>query len=86
MIWRKLGVGDFRLLLLAELGLRPREGTLIEDLQEGMIGIEIGGTIDDLNLIEGIVISMTDEIIVEIQGIGLVWVLDRGYVYSLPAH
>ena len=84
MIWRKLGVGDFRLLLLVEPVLRRREGTLIEYHQEGIIG----GMIDDLNLIEGIVIviSMTDEIIVEIQGIGLVWVLDRGYVYSLPAY
>ena len=84
MIWRKLDVGDFRLLLLVELALRRREGTLTEYLQEEIIG----GMIDDLNLIEGIgiVILMTDEIIGEIQGIGLVSVLDQGYVYSLPAH
>jgi hypothetical protein len=83
MIWQRLDVGDFRLLLLVELALRRREGTLIEDPQEGMIGIGIGGMIDVLNLIEGIVISKTDEIIVEIQGIGPVWVLDQGYVHSL---
>lgn len=79
MTWPRLGVGDFRLLLLVELALRRREGTLIEDPQEGMIGIGIGGMIDDLNLIEGIVISMIGEIIVEIQGIGPVWVLDQGH-------
>jgi hypothetical protein len=83
MIWQRLGVGDFRLLLLVELDLRRREETLIEDRQEGMIGIGIGGMIDDLNLIEGIVISMIGETIVEIQGIDPVWVLDQGYVHSL---
>ena len=83
MIWQRLGAGVFRLLLLVELALRRREGTLIEDHQEGMIGIGIGGMIDDLNLIEGIVISMIGENIVEIQGIDPVWVLDQGYVHSL---
>jgi hypothetical protein len=83
MIWQRLGVGDFRLLLLVELDLRRREETLIEDRQEGMIGIGIGGMIDDLNLIEGIVISMIGETIVKIQGIDPVWVLDQGYVHSL---
>jgi hypothetical protein len=85
MIWQRLGVGDFRLLLLAELALHRREGTLIEDHQGGMIGIGIGGMIGDLNLIEGIVISMTDGIIAEIQGIGPVWVLDQGYVHNLSS-
>jgi hypothetical protein len=82
-IWQRLGVGDFRLLLLVELALRRREETLIEDRQEGTIGIGIGGMIDDLILIEGIVILMTDGIIVEIQGIDPVWVLDQGYVHCL---
>jgi hypothetical protein len=86
MIWQRLGVGDFRLLLLVELDLRRREETLIEDHQEGMIGIGIGGMIDDLNLIEGIVISTTDEILVEIQGIDPIWVLDQGYVHSISAY
>jgi hypothetical protein len=86
MIWQRLGVGDFRLLLLVELDLRRREETSIEHHQEGMIGIGIGGMIDDLNLIEGIVISMTDEIIVEIQGIGPVWVLDQGYVHPISTY
>jgi hypothetical protein len=86
MIWQRLDVGDFRLLLLVELVLRRREGTLIEDHQEGMIEIGIGGMIDDLNLIEGIVISMTDEIVVGIPGIGPVQVLDQGYVHSISVY
>jgi hypothetical protein len=86
MIWQRLGVGDFRPLLLVELALGRREGTLNEDRQEGMIGIGIGGMMGDLNLIEGIVISMIDEIIVGIQGIGRVQVLDQGYVHPISAY
>lgn len=86
MIWLRLDVGDFRLLLLVELALARGEETLLGDLQDGTIGIGIGGMIDVLNLMEGIVISMIGEemieIIVEIQGIDPVQVLDQGYVQS----
>ena len=61
MTWPRLDVGDFRLLLLVELALAQGEGTLIEDPQEGTIGIGIGGMVDVLNLMEGIVISMIGE-------------------------
>jgi len=86
MTWPRLDAGDCRLLLLVELALDREEETLIGDPQDGTTGIGIGGMIDVLNLMEGIVISMIGEgmieTIVEIQGIGPVQVLDQGYVQS----
>jgi len=87
MTWPRLDVGDFRLLLPVELALARGEGTLIEDLQDGTIGIGIGGMTDVLTLMQGIVISMIGEgmieIIVEIRGIDPVRVLDQEYVQLL---